>query len=65
MNLKNSAKIGIESEKIIELPNGTTQIEYIWNGELLGDFPSWALKMAWKEQGTEVLNWLIDYMDSE
>ena len=49
--------------KLIELSNGKTQIEYIWNGELLGDFPSWALKLAWKEQGSEVLTWLIDYMD--
>ena len=49
----------------MELKNGRTQIEYIWNGELLGDFPSWALKTAWKEQGNEVLNWLIDYMDNK
>ena len=49
--------------KLIKLPNGKTQVEYIWNGELLGDFPSWALKLAWKEQGSEVLTWLIDYMD--
>ena len=44
------------------MENGKTQIQYIWNGELLGDFPSWALKIAWKEQGVEVLAWLIDYM---
>ena len=49
--------------KLIELANGKTQVEYVWNGELLGDFPSWALKIAWKEQGSEVLTWLIDYMD--
>ena len=50
--------------KLIELSNGKTQVEYIWNGELLGDFPSWALKIAWKEQGTEVLSWLVEYMDN-
>ena len=49
--------------KLIELSNGKTQVEYIWNGELLGDFPHWALKLAWKEQGSEVLTWLIDHMD--
>ena len=51
--------------KISTLKDGKTQIEYIWNGELLGDFPSWGLKTAWKEQGSEVLNWLIDYMDNK
>tara|TARA_X000001036_G_C20493606_1_gene730823 strand:+ start:244 stop:846 length:603 start_codon:yes stop_codon:yes gene_type:complete len=49
--------------RLNQLPNGNTRIEYIWNGELLGDFPSWALKIAWKEQGNEVFTWLIDYMD--
>ena len=49
--------------KLNQLSSGKTQIEYIWNGELLGDFPSWALKIAWKEQGNEVLTWLIDYVD--
>ena len=49
--------------KLIQLSNDKTQVEYIWNGELLGDFPSWALKIAWKEQGNEVLTWLMDYMD--
>ena len=51
--------------KLVKLENGKTQIEYIWNGELLGDFPKWALKIAWKEQGTEVLTWLINYMDNQ
>jgi len=51
--------------RLIELEDGRTQVEYIWNGELLGDFPSWALKIAWKEQGNEVLNWLIDYLDNK
>ena len=51
--------------KLTELSNGKTQIEYIWNGELLGDFPSWALKIAWKEQGNEVLTWLLNYMDNK
>jgi len=51
--------------KLTKLENGNTQIEYIWNGELLGKFPSWALEIAWKEQGIEVLTWLIDYMDNK
>ena len=51
--------------KLIRLGNNRTRIEYIWNGELLGEFPSWALKTAWKEQGNEVLGWLIDYMSDK
>ena len=51
--------------KLVKLENGKTQIQYIWNGELLGNFPSWGLKIAWKEQGVEVLTWLIDYMDNK
>jgi len=51
--------------KLTKLANGKTQVEYIWNGELLGDFPSWALKIAWKEQGNEVLSWLINYMENK
>ena len=35
-----------------------TEVIYIWNGELLGDFPDWALTRAWKTQGDEVFKWL-------
>ena len=35
-----------------------TEVTYTWNGELLGDFPDWALTRAWGTQGKEVLNWL-------
>ena len=35
-----------------------TEITYTWNGELLGDFPGWALSRAWKQQGLEVITWL-------
>ncbi len=37
-----------------------TKVTYIWNGELLGDFPEWALTKAWDTQGKEVLGWLED-----
>ena len=40
------------------LDESSTEITYTWNGELLGDFPDWALTRAWKIQGDEVLNWL-------
>ena len=35
-----------------------TEVTYIWNGELLGDFPVWALTRAWETQGQEVMTWL-------
>ncbi len=35
-----------------------TRVTYIWNGELLGDFPDWALTKAWVTQGAEVMDWL-------
>ena len=38
----------------------STEVIYSWNGELLGDFPNWALTEAWKTQGIEVLTWLKD-----
>ena len=37
-----------------------TQVSYTWNGELLGDFPNWALTRAWKQQGLEVITWLME-----
>ena len=35
-----------------------TRVTYTWNGELLGDFPDFALPRAWVVQGLEVLEWL-------
>ena len=40
------------------LDSNSTEVTYIWNGELLGDFPNWALMRAWETQGNEVLTWL-------
>ena len=48
---------------ITPIDNNTTQLTYIWNGELLGDFPNWALDKAWIEQGNEVLTWLKDALE--
>ena len=41
----------------------TTELTYMWNGELLGDFPDWALTRAWVEQGNEVMSWIEDALD--
>mgnify|MGYP003922484213 CR=1 FL=1 len=40
-----------------------TQLTYIWNGELLGDFPDWALSRAWVEQGNEVITWIENALE--
>ena len=64
-------------EKSIRLPNASgawvlefisessTKVSYIWNGELLGDFPDWALENAWKTQGQEVFVWMEDYLSKK
>ena len=44
--------------RLHSLDSSSTEVTYIWNGELLGDFPSWALTRAWETQGNEVLTWL-------
>jgi hypothetical protein len=35
----------------------------MWNGELLGDFPDWALTRAWIEQGNEVMTWIEEALE--
>ena len=44
--------------RLHSLDTENTVVTYTWNGELLGDFPDWALTRAWKTQGDEVFNWL-------
>ena len=46
--------------RLHSLDSTSTEVTYIWNGELLGDFPNWALPQAWETQGVEVLTWLKD-----
>lgn len=45
------------------LNDKTTEVAYVWNGELLGDFPDWALTRAWVTQGSEVLDWLNEFLE--
>ena len=44
--------------RLNSLDSSRIEVTYIWNGELLGDFPEWALTRAWETQGDEVLTWL-------
>jgi len=41
--------------RLKSINNKLTKVTYIWNGEMLGNFPSWGLKRAWIKQGNEVL----------
>ena len=49
--------------RLHSLNSKSTEVTYIWNGELLGDFPSWALTRAWQTQGQEVMTWLKDAVE--
>ena len=40
--------------KIEPIDNNSTKLTHIWNGQLLGNFPSWALSRAWVAQGNEL-----------
>ena len=44
--------------RLHSIDSNSTEVTYIWNGELLGDFPDWALTRAWQTQGQEVMTWL-------
>ena len=47
------------------LNSSTTEVVYTWNGELRGDFPSWALTRAWRTQGLEMINWLKESLEEK
>ena len=49
--------------RLHSLDSSSTEVTYIWNGELLGDFPNWALTRAWETQGEEVHTWLKDAVE--
>ena len=49
--------------RLIPIDKNTTELIYTWNGELLGDFPDFALTRAWTEQGDEVMNWLRESLN--
>ena len=50
--------------RLIPIDDNATHIIYTWNGELLGNFPSYGLTTAWGIQGAEVLMWLNEYLKS-
>ena len=42
--------------RLKSLADNLTEVTYIWNGDMSGNFPSWGLKRAWTKQGNEVLS---------
>ena len=44
--------------RVTPISDNSTKISYSWNGELLGDFPSFYLTQAWGTQGKEIIDWL-------
>ena len=49
--------------KLISKGDNQTSVSYTWNGELLGDFPNFALERAWKTQGNEIIYWINDALE--
>ena len=49
--------------RLIPINKMETELIYTWNGELLGDFPNFALTRAWQEQGNEVMGWLKEALN--
>ena len=46
--------------KLKKIDSNKTEATYIWNGELLGNFPDIALDKAWIRWGKEIFDWLND-----
>ena len=43
---------------LLKLGSNKTEVTYIWNGELLGNFPDIGLNKAWSIWGKEIFDWL-------
>ena len=41
--------------QLVYISPDSTKVSYSWNGELLGDFPSFSLHKAWKTGGMEII----------
>ncbi|MBH10533.1 MAG: hypothetical protein CMG74_09340 [Candidatus Marinimicrobia bacterium] len=61
VRLHNAAGIWILTKEAID----KTKVTYAWNGELLGNFPDFALYRAWITQGNEILYWLGDALSKK
>ena len=48
---------------LVSKDDNQTSVSYTWNGELLGDFPNFALERAWKTQGNEIIHWINDALE--
>ena len=50
---------------LIFITPDSTEVSYSWNGELLGDFPSFSLTTAWETGGTEIINELRQAIENQ
>ena len=51
--------------KLAYINPDSTKVSYSWNGELLGDFPSFSLGRAWKTGGTEIIEELRQAIENK
>ena len=51
--------------KLVYITPDSTEVSYSWNGELLGDFPSFSLGRAWKTGGTEIIEELRQAIENK
>ena len=49
--------------QIKSINDNLTEVTYIWNGDMEGNFPSWGLKNVWVKQGNEVLSNLKEALE--
>ena len=49
--------------RLTPINDNTTRVSYTWNGELLGNFPSFYLTTAWGTQGIEIIDWLQEALE--
>ena len=40
---------------LVSIDNNSTLVMYDWNGDMRGNFPSWAYNKAWIRQGSEIM----------
>ena len=45
------------------ITDNKTLVKYTWNGQMLGNFPHWAYKKAWIQQGNEILSCLSEEVE--
>ena len=56
--------INAEGEwRLSKIEENSTEVSYVWNGELRGKMPNWTLNRAWIKQGNEIMENLKTHLD--